>query len=56
MKYDFENKNPLWHVHEGIVLKPGQIIVDGKVIQTWPDNDGGMWYYDEYGRMVTIGE
>ena len=54
MKYDFENKNPLWHVHEGIVLKTNQILVDGEVIQAYPDNDGGLWYYDKNGKAVHI--
>ena len=52
--YDFENKNPLWHVHEDLVPKNGQIIVDGKLVQTWPDNDGGLWYYDQDGKKVII--
>ena len=54
MKYSFENKNPLWHIHEGFVLKVGQIVVDDKVVQTYPDNDGGVWYYDKDGRTVHI--
>ena len=45
-KYDFENKFPLWHIHQGRVLKAGQILLNDKVVQTYPDNDGGCWYYD----------
>ena len=54
MIYDFENKNPLWHVHEGRVLKSGQILVDDEVVQTSPDNYGGRWYYDKDGKAVHI--
>ena len=54
MEYSFENKNPLWHTHPGIVLKTGQILVDGEVIQTYPDNDGGKWYYDKDGREIHV--
>jgi hypothetical protein len=54
MSYSFENKNPLWHTHPGIVLKPGQILVDDEVVQTYPDNDGGMWYYDKDGKRVFV--
>ena len=24
--------------------------------ETYPDNDGGLWYYDEDGRVVTVEE
>ena len=27
------------------MLKTNQILLDDKVIQCYPDNDGGMWYY-----------
>lgn len=54
MKYSFENKNPLWHTHPGRFLKPGEILVDDEVVQTWPDNDGGAWYYDKNGEVVQI--
>ena len=56
MKYEFENKFPLWHTHPGRVLKSGQIEVDGEIIQTYADNDGGAWYYDKNGRAVRIHE
>lgn len=56
MKYDFYNKNPLWHIHEGIVLKVGQILIDGEVVQTYPDNDGGYWYFDKNGRVVQVND
>lgn len=54
MKYSFENKHPLWHTHPEIVLKVNQIIVDGEVVNVYPDNDGGMWYYDKNGKVVII--
>lgn len=54
MSYSFENKNPLWHTHSGRVLKPGQIELDGEIVQTYPDNDGGMWYYDKDGKKVIV--
>lgn len=48
---------PLWHSHEGFALKTGQIVVDEPVIQTYPDNDGGSWYYDpETGEQKRIKE
>ena len=51
MKWEY----PLWRVTEGISLKPNQIIVDGEVVQTYPDNDGNLWYYDpKTGRQVII--
>lgn len=56
MSYSFENKNPLWHTHPGIVLKPGQIEVDEEIVQTYPDNDGGRWYYDKDGERVIVRE
>ena len=54
MKYSFENKNPLWHTHEGWVLKTNQILLDDKIIQCYPDNDGGMWYYHPKTRQRII--
>ena len=42
MKWEY----PLWRVTEGIELKTNQIEIDGKVVQTYPTNDGDMWYYD----------
>lgn len=50
----FTWKYPLWHTHPGRVLKSGQIEVDGEIIQTYADNDGGAWYYDKNGRAVRI--
>ena len=54
MKYSFENKNPLWYVTEGRKLKTNQILVDDEVVQAYPDNDGGLWYYDKTGKVVRI--
>mgnify|MGYP007104064308 CR=1 FL=1 len=54
MKYSFENKNPLWHIHEGLVPKVNQIVVDDEIINVYPTNDGQMWYYDKQGRVVII--
>lgn len=46
---------PLWRVTEGITLKTNQIIVDGKIIQAYPDNDGRLWYYSpETGKIVYV--
>lgn len=56
MTYNFEDKYPLWRVTDGIVLKPGQIIIDDEVIQTYPDNDGGYWYYGKDGEVVRVYE
>lgn len=48
---------PLWYTTEGITLKTNQILVDGEVIQAYPDNDGGLWYYDpETGKEVRVDE
>ncbi len=54
MTYSFENKYPLWKITEGVPLKSGQIIINDEIVQTWPDNDGGVWYYDKEGREVHI--
>ena len=54
MKYSFENKNPLWHVHEGLVPRTNQIVVDDQIVNVYPDNNGGLWYYDKNGRMVAV--
>ncbi len=54
MKYDFENKFPLWRTTPGRVLKTNQILVDGEVIQTYPDNDGGLWFKDKDGKKVVV--
>ncbi len=54
MKYDFENKFPLWRTTPGIVLKTNQIMVDGEIIQIYPDNDGGMWFWDKHGKKVVV--
>ena len=56
MKYDFENKYPLWHRHKGYVLKTNQILVDDEVVQAYPDNDGGLWYYGKNRRIVRVCE
>lgn len=46
---------PLWKVTEGYNLKPGQIVVNDVIIQTYPDNDGGQWYYDpKTGKTVRL--
>ena len=54
MKYSFENKNPLWHVHEGFVPKMNQIVVDDEIVNVYPTNDGQMWYFDKDGKVVII--
>jgi hypothetical protein len=49
----FTWRYPLWHSHEGYALKSGQIVVNERIVQTYPDNDGGCWYYDpETGKKV----
>ena len=42
----FTWKYPLWSSHPGYKLKSGQIVVNEQIVQTYPDNDGGAWYYD----------
>lgn len=54
MKYNFEDKNPLWHVHEGLVPRSGQRVIDGEIVNVYPDNDGRMWYYDSDGKVVFV--
>lgn len=54
IKYDFENKYPLWRTTSGIVLKTNQILVDGEVVQAYPDNNGGLWYWNKKGEKVVI--
>lgn len=54
MQYDFEDKYPLWKAVEGRVLKLGQILIDDEIIQTYPDNDGGYWYYNKNGEVVHV--
>ena len=54
MIYNFDDKYPLWKVTEGKSLKTGQLMVDGEVVQTYPDNDGGRWYYNKNGEEVHI--
>ena len=54
VKYSFENKNPLWHIHEGLVLKTNQIVVDDEIVNVYPTNDGQMWYYNKNGKVVII--
>ena len=43
--YSFENKFPLWHTHKGLVAKTNQIVFEDEVINVYPDNDGGLWFY-----------
>lgn len=51
MKWEY----PLWRVTEGYPLKPGQIVIDDIIVQTYPDNDGNRWYYHpKTGEVVTI--
>ena len=48
---------PLWNVTEGLTLRTGQKLIDGQIIQTYPDNDGGYWYYDpKTGKRVIVSE
>ena len=56
IKYDFENKFPLWHTHPGRVLKTNQILVDDEIVQAYPDNDGGLWYKNKDGKVVVVDE
>lgn len=56
INYDFDNKFPLWHRHPGQILKTNQRIINGEIIQTYPDNDGGLWYRDKKGRKVVVNE
>ena len=53
MKYDFESKNPLWSAKEE--KTPGRMEINGEEIQTYPDNDGGYWYYKD-GKVVHVHE
>lgn len=54
MQYSFDNKNPLWHIHEGLVPRTNQIVVDEEIINVYPTNDGRMWYYDKSGKVVFV--
>ena len=54
IKYDFENKYPLWRTTSGIILKTNQILVDGEVVQAYPDNNGGLWYWNKKGEKVVV--
>lgn len=56
INYDFDNKFPLWHRHPGQILKTNQRIINGEIIQTYPDNDGGLWYRDKKGKKVVVNE
>lgn len=56
IKYDFENKFPLWHTHPGRVLKTNQILADDEIVQAYPNNDGGLWYKDKDGKVVVVDE
>ena len=57
MKYDFDNRFPLWRRHQGRVLKTNQIIVDDEIVQAYPDNDGGLWFYHpRTGEAVKVKE
>lgn len=48
---------PLWYSHEEYSLKTGQMLIKGQVVQTYPDNDGGAWYYDpETGDRKKVAE
>ena len=38
MKYDFENKFPLWHTHQGRIPKTNQIVIGDEIINVYPDN------------------
>lgn len=55
MKYDFENKFPLWHTHQGRIPKTNQIVIGDEIINVYPDNDGGCWYYKD-GKAVKVDE
>ena len=55
MKYDFENKFPLWHTHQGRIPKTNQIVIGDEIINVYPDNDGGSWYYKN-GKAVKVDE
>jgi hypothetical protein len=46
------------HMTNGSVASSVSREVSGfhKVIipECWPNDDGGLWYYDEHGRAVTL--
>ena len=53
----FTWKYPLWSSHPGYKLKAGQIVVKEQIVQTYPDNDGGAWYWDpETGKQKRVKE
>jgi hypothetical protein len=54
MKYSFDNKNPLWHTHEGLIPRQGQKLIDGEIVNVYPDADGRCWYYDKDGKQVIV--
>ena len=55
MNYSFENKNPLWHTHPGLVPKINEVVLNDRIVKVYPDNDGGLWYYHpETGKKVII--
>ena len=30
--------------------------VEGKAVDVWADNEGGLWYYDDRSKAVTLDE
>ena len=55
MKYDFDNKWPLWHRVDGVELKPDERVVNRRIVKCYPDADGGLWYWHpETGKEIHI--
>lgn len=53
--YDFDNKFPLWKRTPGRKLKTNEIMVNGRIVRTYADNNAGLWYYHpETGKVVRI--
>lgn len=53
--YKFDKHNPYWRSEEGIKLKHGQRMINGRIVMVYPDNDGGLWFYHpETGRMTIL--
>ena len=48
--------NPYWTITEGFVLRRGQKMINGEIVQTYADNDGGLWYYDSEGKARKVEE
>ena len=51
---DYKWTYPLWSVTEGYALKTNQRLINGEVVQCYPDGDGMLWYYDKDGKEVHV--